>query len=267
MSVDLFALWDFGKPEMSEERFRAALAGSSPTDRLILQTQIARTYGLRKDFAKARDILSEVAPQVAVDPDVEARYHLELGRSYCSVAHSKEDLTPEAKELAREHFMKAFHVAKSANLDYLAIDALHMMTTVDSEPQDQLDWNKKAIEYMANSSQPEAKKWEASLHNNLGYALHLAGRYDEALDEFEKSLAARVLAGNARGARVAKWMIAWTLRAKGELRKALGVQLELEKDHDQAGEPDSFVYQELTILYRSLGDDERADHYLHLSQR
>jgi len=36
---------------------------------------------------------------------------------------------------------------------------------------------------MEGSDQPAAKKWEGSLRNNMGYSLHLAKRYDEALAE------------------------------------------------------------------------------------
>ena len=59
MAIDIDPLWDFSKPDVSEQRFRAALASATGDDALILQTQIARTYGLRKDFAKAQDILVE----------------------------------------------------------------------------------------------------------------------------------------------------------------------------------------------------------------
>ena len=65
MAIDLAPLWDFNQPELSEQRFRAALAGASPDDALILQTQIARTYGLRRDFAGAQQILKSIEPQVA----------------------------------------------------------------------------------------------------------------------------------------------------------------------------------------------------------
>ena len=43
MAIDINALWDFSKPALSEERFRAALATAQGDDALILKTQIART--------------------------------------------------------------------------------------------------------------------------------------------------------------------------------------------------------------------------------
>jgi hypothetical protein len=56
--MDLSSLWDYDKPELSEERFRLALAAASGAEALVLQTQIARTYGLRRGFARARQILA-----------------------------------------------------------------------------------------------------------------------------------------------------------------------------------------------------------------
>jgi tetratricopeptide (TPR) repeat protein len=114
---------------------------------------------------------------------------------------------------------------------------------------------------MDSSSQPEAKKWEGSLRNNLGYALHTLGRYAEALAEFKLALAACERDGNPGKIRIAHWMIAWTLRSLGQLEEALAIQLRLEKECDEAGEPDPYVFEELELLYRELKNDERAEHY------
>jgi len=50
MAIDLRPLWDFSKPAVSEERFRAALATAQGDDALILKTQIARTYAHRVEI-------------------------------------------------------------------------------------------------------------------------------------------------------------------------------------------------------------------------
>jgi tetratricopeptide (TPR) repeat protein len=249
MPIDLSALWDFSKPELSESRFRLALASASPDEALILQTQIARTYGLRGDFTQARQILAGIETRIQ-DAGAEARvrYFLELGRTHAS-------------ELARGAYLRAFELAKEALLDDLAIDALHMMIFVDTTPDDQVEWNRKAIAYMEASSQPDAKKWAGSLHNNLGYALHLLHRFDEALLEFKIALAAREQSGNPHQIRIAHWMIAWTLRALGRLNEAIEIQLRLEKECDAAGEPDPYVFEELELLYQALKDSEKAEHY------
>jgi tetratricopeptide (TPR) repeat protein len=157
--------------------------------------------------------------------------------------------------------MHSFELAQAGILDDLAIDALHMMTFVDTAPQDQVEWNRKALAFMESSSQPAAKKWEGSLHNNMGYALHLLGRYDEALAEFNLALAAHERGGKPQNIRVAHWMVAWTLRALNRLNEALEIQLRLEKECDEAGEPDPYVYEELELLYTSLHDPEKAEYY------
>ncbi len=262
MNIDIAPLWDFNEPALSEQRFRAALATAEGDDALIIQTQIARTYGLRGEFAQARQILAGIEPQIAeAGVEVEVRYTLELGRSYASTAHPPESQTDEMKERARTAFGRAFELARDGGLDYLAVDALHMMTAVDTAPEDQLAWNQKAVAYMNASSQPDTRKWAGSLHNNTGYALHLLGGYEEALAEFELALAARERDGTPELMRVAHWMIAWTLRVLGRLDEALAIQLQLEKEYDALGESDTYVFEELEMLYRALGNSERARFY------
>lgn len=92
------------------------------------------------------------------------------------------------------------------------------------------------------------------------------GRYDEALAEFKEALALQEKGGKADQIRVAKWMIAWTLRSLGQLEEALQMQLALEKDCDEAGEPDPYVYEELEILYKELNNPEKAEYYAKLRE-
>lgn len=262
MAINVLELWDFSQPELSEQRFRAALAEASADDALILQTQIARTYGIRGNFSQAQQILADIEPQIqSASAEAQVRYYLELGRSYASATHMPESQTLEVKNLARSAYLHAFELAQRGKLDYLAIDALHMMTFVDTDPEDQLEWNFKAVAFMQSSSQQDAKKWAASLHNNTGYALYLLGRYEEALMEFELALAARERDGDPRTIRIAYWMIAWTLRALGRLNEAVEIQLRLEREWDDAGEPDPYVFEELEHLYRALNNNEQAEYY------
>jgi len=262
MAMDVATLWNYSDPEGSERRFREALATANGDDALELQTQIARTYGLRRRFAKARQILAGIEaaiPRASAQPQV--RFHLELGRTYASATHEPQEITPEAREKARSAYTEAFAKAKAARLDYLAIDALHMMNTVDAEPADQLAWDEKALAYMEASTQEEAKKWEGSLRNNLGYAYHLAGRYDEALVQFRLSLAAHERNGRAANVRIAHWMIARTLRLQGKVQEAIAIQLRLEREWNEAGDPDPYVYEELEKLYRDAGNADLAEAY------
>ncbi len=262
MTVDISSLWDFNNPELSEQRFRSALPNAPADDALILQTQIARTYGIRGDFTQAQKILAEIEPHIqSAGVEARVRYYLELGRAYSSAAHPPESQTTEVRELARSAYMRAFELAQDGKLDSLAIDALHMMTFVDTAPEEQVEWNHKAMALMGSSSQPDARKWEGSLRNNTGYALYLLGRYEDALDEFKLALAARERDGNPGTIRIAHWMIAWTLRALGRLDEAVEIQLRLEREWDAAGEPDPYVFEELELLYQALNNSEKAEYY------
>ena len=267
MAMDLAPLWDFNKPELSEQRFRDALSTASGDDALILQTQIARSFGLRKDFAKAQDILKSIEKSAAsAGPEARARYALELGRTYASATHPPESQTPESKKLALAAFERALETAKGAGLDGLAIDAIHMLAFVDTEPADQLKWGREALAVVMASNQQEAKKWEASIENNIGYALHQLGRFDEALSTFKQALVIRERGTNAEAIRVAHWMIAWTLRAMGRMDDALAIQLRLEQECEAAKAPDPYVFEELETLYRARGDEVRAGHYAELKK-
>jgi len=262
MAIDVSTLWDYNKPEKREERFRSALSTASADDAAILKTQIARTYGLRRNFSRAQQILANLEPQIQnASNEAQANYYLELGRTYSSATHPRESQTAEVRELARSAFMRAFELAQNGKLDSLAIDALHMMTFVDTAPEEQIEWNRKALALMQSSLQPNAKKWAGTLHNNTGYALHLLGRYEDALAEFKRALAAQEKGGNPQNIRIAHWMVAWTLRSLGQLNEAIEIQLRLEKESDEAGEPDPYVFEELGLLYEAVGEKEKSEFY------
>lgn len=265
MAIDLAPLWEFDKPDLSEQRLRAALESATGDDALVLQTQIARTYGLRKDFSKARDILKSIAKDVqTAGSEARIRHALELGRTYASATHPAELQTVESKKLARASYESALAMAKAAHLDGLAIDTIHMLAFVDTAPTDQLKWGQEALAVAEASSQPEAKKWEASIRNNIGYAFHQLGQFDEALVQFKQALVLLDRGTNAESIRVANWMVAWTLRALGRMDEALEIQLRLERECDAAKKPDRYVYEELEILYRARGDEVKAKHYTEL---
>jgi tetratricopeptide (TPR) repeat protein len=262
MAIDLNSLWNFDNPGQSEQRFRAALATATGDDAIVLQTQIARSYGLRGDFAKAREILKGLEPQLrGAGIEARARYALELGRTYASATHPAESLTSDAKEQARAAYRQAYEIAKGGELEGLAVDALHMLAFVDTEPADQLKWAQEALVIAQASPQSAAKKWEASLRNNIGYALYQLGRYDEALDQFKEAVVLREKGEDVQAKRVAHWMVAWTLRALNRTDEALEIQLRLEREREAAGAPSAYVFEELELLYHAKGDRERADHY------
>lgn len=257
-ALDLGKLWDFGDPARSEQNFLAALPAASADEALILRTQIARTHGLRRDFERQRQVLAEVAPHLATaSAEARVRYQLELGRSYVSGTHTPEQLTDEARDRARRAYLEAIDTARTAALDGLQVDALHMMEFVEREPADKLRWTRQALDLATRSTQPAARAWRASLHHNIGYTLRQSGQLDAALAEFEQALAIRREGGNAESIRVGRWMVAWTLRGLGRLDEALAIQLALEKERTEAQRPSPYVHEELAELYRAKGDTER----------
>lgn len=261
-AIDLGPLWNYDKPELSEQRFMSALTTADADDALILQTQIARTHGLRGDFARARRTLASVEAQLPkASAEARVRHALEFGRTWISATHPPELQTHDAKERARTAYLRAYDIARAQQLDALSVDALHMMAFVETDPPDQLKWAREALRVVDASSQQDAKKWEASLRNNAGYALHQLGRFDEALTEFNKGLRLRETGTDAEATREARWMIAWTLRALKRSDEALAIQLQLERECDAANAPDPYVFEELEALYRERGDVELADRY------
>ncbi len=262
MPIDVQPLWDFSDPEGTEARFREALASAAGDDALVLRTQIARTYGLRRRFDEARAELAAVAVSLdGAGPEPHARYLLETGRGFISAVTTPEERTPEALDAARDAYTRAFELARDAGLDGLAVDAIHMMAFVDEAPADQLAWNDKGLALVAASTQPAAVRWEASLRNNRGMALHGLGRDEEALEEFRLMLALREAQGDPANIAIAWWMVAWALRLLGRRDEALDIQLRLEREMDAAGTPDEYVFEELEALYREAGDGEQAAHY------
>jgi tetratricopeptide (TPR) repeat protein len=169
MAIDVSALWTYSDPALSEQRFQQALVGASADDAFILRTQIARTWGLRGDFARARAVLATLDAELS-------------GRS------------------------------------------------------------------------PEAKV-------RVGHANRLLGNYDEALAQFRLSLAAHERQGRPANVRIAHWMIARTLRDMRRFDEAIAIQLRLEREWADAGEPDPYVFEELEQLYRATGDAAQADAY------
>lgn len=263
LAVDVLALWDFKNPTLSEQRFRSALQSAKGDEALVLHTQIARTYVFRKDFAQAREILHAIEPQVQpASAEVQVRYWLELGRTYASHQHQPESQTPEAKQMARSAFNNALRIAQSARLDGLAIDAIHMFAFIDTAPADQLKRGLQALALVEKSNQADAKRWEASIRSNLGEALYEMGRYPEALGHFKKSAVLREQSSNLKAARDAHWHIARVLRMQHQYEQALVIQLRLEHDSDLMSDPKDYIFEELALLYRAMGEDKRAEHYL-----
>lgn len=259
--LDPRPLWNFADPAQSEARFREALAGPvSADDRLVLNTQVARSLGLRRQFVRARQMLDGWrAERDAASPQAAAHWHLEWGRSWCSAAHSEAEVDATAKAEARAAFQRATELARGAGADELAVDALHMMAFVDTAPADARQWTGQALALALSSPRPAARRWEASLRNNLGVAWMDEGQPAAALAQFEAALAARrAAAAPAAQVRGAEWMQAWALRHLGRHAEALRIQQRLAEENERDGSPDVEVFDELVLLHGALSQPEAA---------
>lgn len=269
-TVDLAALWDFGNPALSEQRFREALAAAERDgrrdDALILQTQVARTLGLRRNLDGARGLLRSLQPQLSTaGAEARARHALEWGRSHISAVTRADERTPENLATAREAYARALATAREGGLDGLAIDAVHMMAFVDDAPADQRRWNEEALAMVLASKQAEGRRWEASIRNNLALSLRGLGLHAESLPHFERALALREAAtapaASPRQVYVARWLLAHSLRLAGRLDEALAQQTQLEGQMHVVGDPDPYVLEELALIHRARGDTAQAAAY------
>lgn len=261
--LDLRAMWDFARPDVSEQRFRDRMATATPDEALILQTQIARSYGLRDRLGDSRALLQSLRPQLAGASAVaRVRWHLEWGRTWASAMHDRETLPESDRETARTAFRTAADMARTAGLDALTVDALHMLPFTTTDRAQDLAWNQEALAMALASKQPDARRWEASLRHNIGVTLNELGRHDEALAMLQQALAAlQQQAAPASRQRIGRWMVASTLRRLGRIDEALAIQQRLEAENAADGTPDPYVFEELALLHAARGDTARARDY------
>ncbi len=259
-TLDLQSLWNFADPALSEQRFRSALATARGDDVLILHTQIARTYTLRRDFARAREQLSALQAQVVTaGAEARVRHALEWGRCFASGAHRPEELTEAARTQARQSWQAALDTARTAGLDGLAVDAIHMFAFVDTTPAQQQHWAEQALAVVLASRQPAAQRWQASIRNNLGHALEQQGRHAEALPQYQQALALRRHMGNPQNTLVAGFMVGRSLRLLGRHGEALALQQQLLRESEAFGAVAPYVLDELALLFKARGELAQAD--------
>jgi tetratricopeptide (TPR) repeat protein len=214
-----------------------------------LLTQIARTEGLQRNFKAAHRTLDRAESLLTDDmPRAKVRYLLERGRAFNSSRHPDE---------ARPLFLSAWESALESGEEYLAVDAAHMMGIVE-DLKGQLEWGLRALEMTERSVDPRTRSWLGSLYNNIGWTYHDLGRYDEALNMFERSLAWRRSQNQPRETRIAAWTIARTLRSLGRYDEALDIQRENLVRAAELGDSDGFIQEEIGECLLALGRAEEA---------
>ena len=250
---DLHRLWDYNDPAGTESRFRAGLAKAEASDdrayHAELLTQIARAQGVQRQFDEAHRTLDEAEEMIDGDMHrARVRLLLERGRVFKSSGSA---------DKAKPLFVRAWELASGEGIDGLAVDAAHMVATVEVG-NNALKWNHKALDLTNSSSDPDAQRWMGSLCNNIGWSHHRNGDYDKALTYFEQALLHRQAQGKPDDIRIARWCIARCLRSLERVEEALAIQRELEQQIADIENPDGYVYEELAECLHVLGRTDEA---------
>ncbi len=248
-------LWDFGDPARTEARFRAVLRDPrvDPALGFEIETQIARTLGLRREFDAARTLLDTLVARIAGDwGRPRARWLLERGRTYASAIHA--DDRPTAMQLYRG----AWRLALAHGEERLAIDAAHMLAIVAPTMQEQEHWMREGLAVARSARDPKARRWQGTLWHNLGMSYHDAQRHRDAVDAFRQAVAARTVAGDAQALFVERWCLAWALRYTGAHEEALSILDTLDAQARAQATPDGYVYEEMAENLWALGREGEA---------
>jgi tetratricopeptide (TPR) repeat protein len=241
-------LWDFDDLDASEQRFRELLA-VEPDDgaRAEILTQLARIEGLRSDVEAGERLLAEAEPLAGASTVARIRIDLERGRLRRSTADSV---------AALPLFASAYAAAVDAHEHFLAGDAAHMAALAAPDRTDRVAWTKRGVALA--ESNDGARYWAGPLLNNLGWDLFEAGEHEEALDAFERALAARERDPDNPGAiAIARYAVAKALRALGRPGSGLA-HIEQAVRFDEA---DGWFQEELAETLAALDRrDEAAAH-------
>jgi tetratricopeptide (TPR) repeat protein len=238
--------WNYNDPEASEKKFRELLI-LEPNHQAEILTQIARALGLQRKFTEAHTKLDEIE-RLSNDERVRVRYLLERGRVYNS---------SQQKDTARPLFLEAYTLAKSIKADFYTIDAAHMLAIIET-PQEQILWHERCLELCEKTSDGRAKKWQGSILNNAAWTYHDMGKFEKALETFQKALEWQEQNGKPKTIQIAKWSIARTLRSLQRYEEALAIQQQLLADDTT----DGYIYEELGECFLALEKSNEAKPYL-----
>jgi tetratricopeptide (TPR) repeat protein len=230
-SHHLRALWDFGDPATSAQRFEEAEAAEADPDRASeWRTQRARALGLQDQFDAANALLDSIESE---SPLVRGRIALERGRLRTSAgdAAAAVPFFEEARSL--------FATTGASDLD---VDALHMLAIADSERS--VEWAEAGLAIARTSDDPETARWQGPLLNNLGWTLHDRGDLALAMSTFQVALGWYETHGTPDQLHIAHWSVARCLRSLGRLEEALAIQTRLAAEDPY----DTYVAEELAIL-------------------
>lgn len=175
--------WNFQDPAASEANFLDLIErGQALGDSAYVvetMTQLARSIGMQRRFDEAHSVLNEVESMLTEDmPLARVRLLLERGRANNSGGDSAGSI---------EHFEEALSISRSFDLEYLAVDAAHMLGIVE-QPDNAIRWNETAIEMAEAAEDERARTWLGPLYNNLAWTYNDLGKHEDALALFEKDI-------------------------------------------------------------------------------
>jgi len=248
----LRAHWDFGDLDATERRFRELLEReTSAGSRAEVLTQLARVHGLRGDF-ESGDRLIDEAQTLAADSAVAGiRIELEQGRLRRSAGD---------REAALPLFESAFADANDAGELFLAADAAHMAALAAPHADGLAAWTIRGI--AVAESDESARYWLGPLLNNLGWEHYEGGRYEPALEAFERALAERERdPENPDGIELARYATAKALRALGRADEAVAHAEQATASAEAEGRPDAWYHEELAESYAAV--ERHTDAALH----
>jgi len=244
--------WDFDDLDETERRLLTLLDDhpGGPARAEVL-TQLARVEGLRGNFERGEELVQEAETTAGADVAARTRVLLERGR----LLRSSGD--PAA---ALPLFAEAFDVARYGAEGFLAGDAAHMAALAAPDDATFVAWTERGIEYAAaNADGSRAGYWLGPLLNNLGWQRYEAGRYEEALDAFERALGARERdPSKLREIEIARYALGKALRALGRPAEAALLLERAVARTAAADQPDGWFHEELAEDYAAVGRTKDA---------
>jgi tetratricopeptide (TPR) repeat protein len=243
-------LWDFDDLDATDKRFREQLAREdADAGRAEVLTQLARIHGLRGDFDAGDHLIDDATLLAGSSTVARARLDPKGSRLWRSSGD---------RDSALPLFESAFAIALEAEQEFVAADAAHMAALAASDRAGLVAWTERGVALADEHA--EASYWLGPLLNNLGWEHYEAGEYAQALDAFERALAARDLtAENPEPIALARYAVGKALRALGRSEEAIALLEQAVAWAEGAGHPDGWYHEELAEEYAAVGrlDDAR----------
>jgi tetratricopeptide (TPR) repeat protein len=240
-------LWQDPRASM-RELYALRERQSDEAEQLQVDCQIARCHGLLGDFREGLILLEKIksSPGYEHEPLLQTMVNLEEGRIHNSSGHPRR---------AEPFFKQAYEVAQAAEIDDLAVDALHMLAII--EPDKAGDYTQQALDLCDSSAHPGCERWRGPLLNNLGWHQFEAANFEAALVTFNRALEERRKRNEPGPERIAEYCVAKTLRHLGRSDEALPIAERLTREDPN----DAYFAEEAGECLQAAGRQPEAAPY------